>query len=108
VVIGSKKMVSFDDVSKRLEIYDRRVELTSGEPVPIRGEGVIVPFDETEPLRLECAAFLDSVKARRSPLTDGPSALRVLQVLEAAQRSLEQHGAPVLLEHDRAAAGSFV
>ncbi len=107
VVIGSKKMASFDDVSKRLEIYDRRVEFGSGEPVSIRGEGLLVPFDATEPLRLECAAFLESVHTRRPPLTDGPSGLRVLSVLEAAQRSLEQQGAPVHLRGVNTAAGTI-
>jgi predicted dehydrogenase len=106
VVIGSRKMASFDDVAKRLEIYDRRVELGSGEPLPIRGAGQLVPFDSSEPLRIECAAFLDAVRTRRPPLTDGASGLRVLQVLEAAQRSLERHGAPVALGPLTSAAGS--
>jgi predicted dehydrogenase len=104
VVIGSKKMASFDDVSKRLEIYDRRVELRSGDPVPIRGDGVLVPFDPTEPLRLECEAFLDAVRTRMPPLTDGATGLRVLEVLEAAQQSLERHGAAVALR-DRSPSG---
>ena len=106
VVIGSKKMASFDDVSKRLEIYDRRVELGTGDPVPIRGDGVLVPFDGAEPLRLECAAFLEAVSSRRPPLTDGATGLRVLEVLEAAQRSLERHGAAVVLGADRALSGA--
>lgn len=106
VVIGSKKMASFDDVSKRLEVYDRRVEIGAGEAVPIRGEGTLVPYDATEPLRLECEAFLRAVQDRQQPLTDGPSGLRVLRVLDAAQRSLEQHGAPVGLVDERAIAGS--
>ena len=106
VVIGSRKMASFDDVAKRLELFDRRVELGSGQPVPIRGAGEVVPFDTTEPLRLECAAFLESVRTRRSPLTDGSSGLRVLGVLEAAQRSLEQRGAPVSLQTAESVAGS--
>ena len=107
VVIGSKKMASFDDVSKRLEIFDRRVDLASGDPVPVRGEGTLVPFDTTEPLRLECAAFLDTVQTRVPPLTDGATGLRVLQVLEAAQRSLERHGAAVALSRDPALSGSL-
>lgn len=105
VVVGSKKMASFDDVSKRLEIFDRRVEIHSGDPIPVRGEGTLVPFDATEPLRLECEAFLDAIATRKPPLTDGATGLRVLQVLQAAQRSLEQHGAPIALG-DRSLSGS--
>ena len=107
VVIGSKKMATFDDVAKRLEIFDRRVELGSGDPVPVRGDGVLVPFDGTEPLRIECEAFLDAVRTRRPPLTDGATGLRVLEVLEAAQRSLERHGAAVALDRDRPLSGAL-
>lgn len=106
VVIGSRRMASFDDVSKRLEIYDRRVELSEGDPVPIRGEGLLVPFDGTEPLRIECAAFLEAVRTRRPPVTDGATGLRVLEVLEAAQLSLERHGAAVALGRDRSLSGA--
>ncbi len=40
VVVGSKKMASFDDVAKKLVLYDQRVDWESGQPVPVRGEGV--------------------------------------------------------------------
>ena len=57
VVVGSRQMASFDDVAKRLVLYDQRVELKEGEPVPIQGHGEEVPFARDEPLRLECQAF---------------------------------------------------
>ena len=50
-----------------------------------------------EPLRIECQHFVDCVRDHRTPLTDGPSGLRVARVLAAAQRSLETGGAPVPL-----------
>ena len=97
VVIGDKRMASFDDVNKQLVLYDQRVELREGQPVPVKGEGRQVPFDAAEPLRLECQAFLDAVATRRPPLTDCESGLRVLKVLQAAQRSLVMNGEPVAL-----------
>lgn len=97
VVVGSKKMASFDDVTKRLVLYDQRVEVKEGQPIPIKGNGDDVPFASDEPLRLECQAFLDSIATRRAPVTDGASGLRVLQVLQAAQRSLVMNGEPVTL-----------
>ncbi len=97
VVVGSKKMASFDDVTKRLVLYDQRVEIQEGQPTPIKGQGEEVSFGEEEPLRLECEAFLDAVRTRRPPLTDGRSGLRVLQVLQAAQRSLIMNGEPMTL-----------
>lgn len=101
VVVGSKKMASFDDVAKQLILYDQRVELQAGQPVPIKGKGEEVAFDSAEPLRLECQAFLDAISSRKPPLTDGKSGLRVLNVLQAAQRSLVMNGEPVALSFER-------
>lgn len=97
VVVGSRKMASFDDVAKKLVLYDQRVDITEGHPVPVKGEGEEVPFAGDEPLRLECAAFLKAMATRVPPLTDGLSGLRVLKVLQAAQRSLVLNGEPVQL-----------
>lgn len=106
VIVGSKKMASFDDVTKQLVLHDQRVELQEGQPVPIKGEGEIVEFSKDEPLHLECQAFLKAIATRQPPVTDGASGLRVLQVLQASQRSLVMNGEPVTLpiqnhEHKR-------
>ncbi len=92
VVIGTEKMAVFDGVEDRLTLYDQRVEWQKDEPVPIKGEGIDVPFAKGEPLRLECQAFLDSITTREQPLTDGRNGLEVLSVLESAQRSLQNNG----------------
>jgi predicted dehydrogenase len=97
VVIGSKKMASFDDVVKQLVLYDQRVDVREGEPIPVKGQGELVEFSTDEPLRLECQAFLDAIESRQPPVTDGVSGLRVLKVLQAAQRSLVMNGEPVAL-----------
>ncbi len=109
VVIGAKKMASFDDVTKHLTLYDQRVEVHEGEPIPIKGAGELVEFDNEEPLRLECRAFLRAIETRKPPLTDGKSGLRVLQVLQTAQRSLVMNGEPLTLpvevQSEKGAAG---
>jgi UDP-2-acetamido-3-amino-2,3-dideoxy-glucuronate N-acetyltransferase len=46
-------------------------------------------------LRLECQHFIDCVSERRQPLTPGEEGVRVLQVLQACQRSLQMNGEPV-------------
>ncbi len=97
VVIGSRKMASFDDVSKQLVLYDQRVEWRQDQPEPVKGPGQAIPFSSEEPLRLECQAFLDAIVTRQPPVTHGESGLRVLQVLQAAQRSLIMNGEPVQL-----------
>lgn len=98
VVVGSEKMATFDDVSKQLVLHDQRVDMTTEEqPIPIKGPGEAVSFATDEPLRLECEAFLQAIATRTPPLTDGESGLRVLKVLQAAQRSLTMNGEPVQL-----------
>ena len=100
VVIGSRKMAVFDDVAKQLVLYDQRVEWQEEQPVPVRGEGERVGYSSDEPLRLECQAFLDAIAGRTPAITDGASGLRVLRVLQAAQRSLVMNGEPVHLPMD--------
>jgi predicted dehydrogenase len=97
VVVGSRKMASFDDVAKRLILYDQHIDIRNGEPVSVKGDGQEVYFPDDEPLRLECQAFLSSIESKAPPLTDGASGLRVLKVLQAAQRSLVINGDPVSL-----------
>lgn len=98
VVIGSRRMVSFDDVSKELILYDQRVEVGEDGPVPIKeDQGQPVDFPDDEPLRKECEAFLQAVRSREPPVTDGQSGLDVLKVLQAAQRSLTTNGVAVNL-----------
>jgi predicted dehydrogenase len=97
VVIGNRKMASYDDVSKKLVLYDQRVDVKDGEPIPVKGDGEDVTFAADEPLKLECEAFLRALVTRETPLTDGKSGYRVLRVLQAAQRSLVMNGEPVSL-----------
>ncbi|MBV9625239.1 MAG: Gfo/Idh/MocA family oxidoreductase [Acidobacteria bacterium] len=97
VVVGSRKMASFDDISKKLIIYDQHVEWRTGHPIPVKNAGAEIRFPSDEPLRRECLAFLQSVRTRRQPLTDGRSAVAVLKVLGAAQRSLITNGQGVSL-----------
>jgi predicted dehydrogenase len=97
VVIGSKRMATFDDTKRELVVHDQHVDLKDGELVPVKGEGEVVSYAPDEPLRLECQAFLDAIVSRKPPLTDSASALRVLRVLQAGQRSLVTQGQPVMM-----------
>jgi UDP-2-acetamido-3-amino-2,3-dideoxy-glucuronate N-acetyltransferase len=97
VVIGSRKMAVFDDVAKegKLKIFDKGIEWRDGEPVTRQTAESTLFFPEMEPLREELAHFVDCVRTRRPPRTDGPNGLRVLRVLDACQRSIEAGGEPV-------------
>jgi UDP-2-acetamido-3-amino-2,3-dideoxy-glucuronate N-acetyltransferase len=97
VVIGSRKMALFDDVVKegKLKIFDKGIDMRDGRPVTRQTAESTLFFPETEPLREELAHFVECVRSRRTPRTDGANGLRVLRVLDACQRSLEAGGQPV-------------
>jgi predicted dehydrogenase len=99
VVVGDRKMAVFDDTVRegKLKVYDKGIEWRGGQPVPRQTSETTLFFDESEPLRLECEHFLAAIRERRQPLTDGQSALKVLKVLDASQRSLELGGVPIPL-----------
>jgi predicted dehydrogenase len=91
-------MATFDDLRQELLLYNQQVDVVEGRLVPIRAEGERVPYGNEEPLRLECAAFLEAIRQRTPLLADGRSGLAVLRVLDAAQRSLVCGGRRVVLE----------
>jgi UDP-2-acetamido-3-amino-2,3-dideoxy-glucuronate N-acetyltransferase len=96
-VIGTKAHAVFDDMAKwehKLSIYDHRIEDRNGRPEAVKAEPIHVQVEQREPLREECAHFLQSIVAGTVPRTDTREALRVLSVLEAASQSLEM-GRPV-------------
>jgi UDP-2-acetamido-3-amino-2,3-dideoxy-glucuronate N-acetyltransferase len=97
VVIGSRKMAVFDDVVKdgKLKIFDKGIEWKNGQPVIRQTAESTLFFPEMEPLREELAHFVDCVRTRKAPRTDGPNGVRVLKVLDACQRSIESGGQPV-------------
>ena len=104
-VVGSKKMVEFDDAhpTEKLRIYDkgydRPPEFTKySEYLTVRQGDIHIPrVDGTEPLELQCRHFIESIRTSTSPRTDGKSGLRVVEILEAADRSLKSGGTPVAL-----------
>jgi len=100
VVIGSRKMAVFDDVARegKLKLYDKGIEWQRGLPVVRQTAESTLFFPETEPLREELSHFLECVRTRATPRTDGENGVRVLRVLDACQRSIDAGGAVVPLE----------
>src|SRR5207249_3029829 len=99
VVVGSEKMAVFDDAlaGNKLQLYPHRVHRGGQIPVAVKAEAETVPVSDVQPLFAECRHFLACLEHRRQPRTDGPSAVRVLEVLESCQRSLGRGGMPVRL-----------
>jgi UDP-2-acetamido-3-amino-2,3-dideoxy-glucuronate N-acetyltransferase len=100
VVVGDRKMALFNDVEPedKLLLYPHRIEWKNNMPIPDKKEADKVAFEKKEPLKEECQHFLDCIAESLKPKTDGEEALRVLAVLEACQKSLEQDGQIVPLE----------
>lgn len=96
VVIGSRGMLVFDDVSEeKLFLYPHQVTFEDGgTPKILKGETQIIAIEKKEPLREELVHFVKCVLNRRKPLTDGEEGLRVLQVLELAEASLQERISP--------------
>jgi UDP-2-acetamido-3-amino-2,3-dideoxy-glucuronate N-acetyltransferase len=103
VVVGEHRMAVFDDVRKedKLQIFEKKIDLVDGQFVVEKPMPTTIAISNDEPLVLECQHFLDCMRTRRTPKTDGADALRVLKVLEASQRSLSMNGEPVQLEPHR-------
>lgn len=110
-LVGSRKMLVYDDVSidSKLTIYDKGVSdldefMTSPDSfaefqVKLRTGDVTIPaVPYNEPLANECRHFVECITEGKRPLTDGLNAMRVVKVLEAAQRSLEDAGRTVEIE----------
>ena len=99
-IVGGKKMAVFDDTEaeNKLTLYSHRIDWVDRIPVAHKDGGQVVALSREEPLRAECEHFLQCIQNRKSPRTDGRSALRVMQVLEACERSLRNAGQPVPLD----------
>ena len=96
-VVGSKRMATFNDMSTdhKLTVYDKGFDPSHGEVdvYTLRsGESRSPAIWPVEPLRVELDHFVDCVRTGAAPRTDGRSGLRVVQTLEALQRSLELGG----------------
>ena len=99
VVIGDRGMLIFDDtqpVQNKLIHYKHAVDWKDGVPFANKADGEAVVIADTEPLGAEISHFLECVISRARPRTDSAEAIRVLQVLNAAQQSMES-GETVLL-----------
>jgi predicted dehydrogenase len=93
---GTKKWVVFDDMlpwDRKVIVYDRGfdVDPAGGAKPRItarRGGETALPLDQTEPLVVEGRHFVECVRTRTRPVSDGRSGTGVVAILEAGQASL--------------------
>jgi predicted dehydrogenase len=94
-VVGSKRMATFDDmeIERKVTVYDKGFDQdfsSYGEYIARSGDIWSPRISNEEPLRIECRHFVECVQEGRRPRSDGASGLRVVRVLDALQRSLEE------------------
>ena len=96
IVVGERQMAVFDDVAgdHKLMLYPHVILWKGQVPVPNKAKGRAVELEQVEPLRAECAHFLESVESRRAPRTGGEEGLRVLTVLQQCQSALQGKARP--------------
>ena len=96
IVVGSEKMAVFNDIEKtdKLVLFPHKINWKGNIPVPDKKDAQVVKIDMSEPLKQECAHFIECVRHRSRPKTDGEEGLRVLKVLHTCQLSLESSGKP--------------
>lgn len=105
-VVGSKQMAVFDDmaVREKLRIYDKGVDRppeyrSYGESLAVREGDIFIPrISNAEPLAAQLKHFVQVVRRQTPARADAADGVRVVRVLDAASRSLQQGGTPISVE----------
>jgi predicted dehydrogenase len=103
---GEKKMLVWNDVNadEKIKVYDKGVKVETKEGIynlliSYRSGDMWAPkIDQTEALKLETEYFIDCVFNNKKPINDGYAGLRVVNMLEACDKSLKNNGKMVNLE----------
>ena len=102
---GEKKMVVWNDVEadEKVKVYDKGVQITARQGVydllvSYRSGDMWAPrVEQTEALKAECQYFIDCVKDGKEPFNDGYAGLKVVKMLEAADKSVKAKGRMVYI-----------
>ncbi len=102
--VGTKKMISYDDTEplEKIKVYDKRVETPPHYDTFAEfhysyhyGDMYSPYVAQAEPLKVECQHFIDCIEKGTECLSGGNHGLQVVQVLEAASKSLKKDGAKI-------------
>ena len=107
IIGGSKKMIVFDDLdpAEKIKIYDKGILLGKADKTVFYqniiqyriGDMYAPKIDQTEALKVLIDHLADCIINRKKPITDGESGLRVVTILEAADKSIKKGGVKVKL-----------
>ncbi len=111
---GEKKMLVWNDLEadEKIKVYDKGVDITSQQNVyqllvSYRSGDMWAPqVPQGEALAVELAHFVDCINTGKQPLSNGIAGLRVVRMLEAAEKSVRHRGQLVYLEDIPSAAAA--
>jgi len=104
IVGGSKRMLIYDDMepSEKVKIYDKGFSVAS-HPTPENEYQLMISYragdmhapclDTREGLAVEAENIINAVRGKEALIVDGWAGWRVVRILEAAQRSIQEGGA---------------
>jgi predicted dehydrogenase len=104
--VGTRRMIVYDDVQplEKIRIFDTRVERPPHYDTFAEftyayhyGDQYIPYVKQEEPLKVETGHFLDCIRNRIQPISNGEQGMELVRILEASSKSLKQQGAPVML-----------
>lgn len=105
---GSRRMIVYDDVepTEKIKVYDRGITVNGSAEnahqlrIGYRAGDMWAPhLAATEALQTEAEHFIDCLRSGKTPVSSARTGLRVVEVLEAASRSMAAQGKPVRLNH---------
>ncbi len=107
--VGSKRMLVYDDLEplEKIKIYDKRVDtpphydtFAEFQYSYHHGDTYSPYINQVEPLKVECQHFLDCIKSGSKPDSSGIEGMTVVQVLEAASKSLGNGGGKIKINQN--------
>jgi len=94
-LVGEKAFAVFEDSEPdwdaKLKLYHHRLDRTGAVPTAVKADAEQIAVARLEPLKEECRHFVECIDRGLTPRTDGREGLRVLKVLDRAERSLAQN-----------------
>ncbi len=106
IIGGTEKMITFDELqpSEKLKIYDKGVSFTD-DPAKIHemrvgyrtGDMWAPKVDGSEALLVEGRHFVDCIRNKRKPTSDGEFGFRMVELIEAATASMRGRGETIHL-----------
>ena len=103
---GEKKMLVWNDLEadEKIKVYDKGVSMSTHPSnlhqllVSYRSGDMWAPqVEQIEALRAETSYFLKCIEENKKPFNDGVAGLRVVRILEAAEKSVRNRGEALAL-----------